>query len=37
MVHVWHMMRGATAHAQHAIDEVGAFVRKHAGSGAIER
>ncbi|MEY4546912.1 MAG: hypothetical protein RL685_3107 [Pseudomonadota bacterium] len=31
MVHVWHMMRSATPDAQRAIDEVGAFVRKHAG------
>jgi len=29
MVHVWHMMRSATPDAQRAIDEVGAFVRKH--------
>lgn len=31
MVHVWHMLRGATPDAQRAIDEVGAFVRQHAG------
>jgi acetyl esterase/lipase len=31
MVHVWHMMRAATPAAQRAIDEVGAFVRQHAG------
>jgi acetyl esterase/lipase len=30
MVHVWHMMTSATPDAQRAIDEVGAFVRKHA-------
>ncbi len=30
MVHVWHMMRGATPNAQRAIDEIGAFVGKHA-------
>lgn len=30
MVHVWHMMRGATGDARRAIDEVGAFVREHA-------
>jgi acetyl esterase/lipase len=29
MVHVWHMLRGVTASAQRAIDEVGAFVRQH--------
>ena len=31
MVHVWHMFRGVTPEAQRAIDEIGAFVRKHAG------
>jgi epsilon-lactone hydrolase len=30
MVHVWHMMRGVAPEAQRAIDEIGAFVRKHA-------
>ena len=29
MVHVWHLMRAVTSTAQHAIDEIGAFVRKH--------
>jgi len=29
MVHVWHLMRGATPAGQRAIDEVGAFVRSH--------
>ena len=29
MVHVWHMMRAGTPDAQRAIDEVGAFVRRH--------
>jgi monoterpene epsilon-lactone hydrolase len=29
MVHVWHLMRGVTPHAQRAIDEAGAFVRAH--------
>jgi acetyl esterase/lipase len=28
MVHVWHLLRDATAEAQRAIDEIGAFVRK---------
>lgn len=28
MVHVWHLMRGATADAQRAIDEIGDFVRE---------
>jgi epsilon-lactone hydrolase len=32
MVHVWHMMRSGTPDAQRAIDEVGAFVREHAGA-----
>jgi len=27
MVHVWHLMRGATPAGQRAIDEVGAFAR----------
>ena len=31
MVHVWHMLRGVAPEAQQAIDEVGAFVREHAG------
>lgn len=31
MVHVWHMMREATPAAQRAIEEVGAFVQRHAG------
>jgi epsilon-lactone hydrolase len=30
MVHVWHLMRGATPAAQRAIDEIGAFARSHA-------
>ena len=29
MVHVWHLMRAMTPAAQRAIDEIGAFVRKH--------
>ena len=29
MVHVWHLMRDATPAGQRAIDEVGAFVRRH--------
>jgi acetyl esterase/lipase len=29
MVHVWHLLRSATPHAQRAIDEAGAFVRTH--------
>ena len=29
MVHVWHLMRGATPAGQRAIDEAGAFARAH--------
>jgi epsilon-lactone hydrolase len=29
MVHVWHLLRGVTPEGQKAIDEAGAFVRKH--------
>lgn len=36
MVHVWHMMREATPAAQRAIDEVGAFVQRHAAGGALD-
>lgn len=30
MVHVWHLLRAVTTEAQRAIDEIGAFVQKHA-------
>ena len=30
MVHVWHLMRGATPAGQRAIDEIGAFARSHS-------
>lgn len=29
MVHVWHLMGDATPQAGRAIDEIGAFARKH--------
>lgn len=29
MVHVWHLLRGATPQGQRAIDEVGEFIRQH--------
>lgn len=32
MVHVWHLMRHVTPHAQRAIDEVGAFIRGRTGT-----
>lgn len=32
MIHVWHMLRGATPEGQRAIDEVGAFARRHISS-----
>ena len=32
MVHVWHMLLGISPQAQQAVDEIGAFVRKHAGA-----
>jgi len=35
MVHVWHMMRGATPEAQRAIDEIGSFVRERAAAGGL--
>lgn len=35
MVHVWHLMHGATPEAQRAIDEIGAFVRQRVGAVAV--